>query len=86
MAYFTDSANQRFAPGCRDVKKQFGKSPDIVAAKYSVGTYSVPSGKMETLRDQRRQPVIIQKGEGTLNIIGDPRSVVIQAGPSLRAG
>jgi len=53
-----------------------------VAAKYSVSGFAVPSGKIETLKDDRPQPLIIQKSQGTLNIIGDSSNVIIQAGPS----
>lgn len=64
------------------VQSKVGRAPDVVSAKYSVGSYSVPSGKVETVREQRQQPLVIQKSEGTLNIVGDPRNVIIQAKPS----
>jgi Ca2+-binding EF-hand superfamily protein len=64
------------------VRRATGKEPEIVAAKYSVSGFAVPSGKIETLKDDRPQPLIIQKTQGTLNIIGDSSNVIIQAGPS----
>jgi len=64
------------------VRNATGKEPEVVAAKYSVSGFAVPSGKIETLKDERPQPLIIQKSQGTLNIIGDSSNVIIQAGPS----
>ena len=64
------------------IRSATGKEPEIVAAKYSVSGFAVPSGKIETLKDDRPQPLIIQKSQGTLNIIGDSSNVIIQAGPS----
>jgi Ca2+-binding EF-hand superfamily protein len=64
------------------IRSATGKEPDIVAAKYSVSGFAVPSGKIETFRDDGPQPLIIQKSQGTLNIIGDSSNVIIQAGPS----
>jgi hypothetical protein len=64
------------------VRSATGKEPEVVAAKYSISGFAVPSGKIETLKDDRPQPLIIQKSQGTLNIIGDSSNVIIQAGPS----
>ena len=54
----------------------------VMAAKRSVSAFVVPSGKIGTLKDDRPQPLIIQKSQGSLNIIGDSSNVIIQAGPS----
>jgi len=82
IGYFTDAPTSGSIQAIANVRSKVGKTADVVAAKYSVGTYNVPSGKIETVRDQQRGPLIIQKGEGTLNIVGNPSNVVIQAGPS----
>lgn len=79
---FSDAPTGSSLQAVAKLRSRIGRAPDVVVAKYSVGAYSVPSGKMETLRDQSRGPLIIQKGQGTLNIIGDTGNVVIQAGPS----
>jgi Ca2+-binding EF-hand superfamily protein len=82
IGYFTDAPTSGSLQAVANVRSKVGKTPDIAAAKYSVGTYSVPSGKIETMRDPRQGPLIIQKNAGTLNIVGNPSNVVIQAGPS----
>jgi Ca2+-binding EF-hand superfamily protein len=79
---FSDSPTATSLRAVANLRSRIGRAPDVVAAKYSVGLYNVPSGKMESLRDQNRGPLIIQKGQGTLNIVGDAGNVVIQAGPS----
>ena len=80
--YFMDAPTSASLQAGAEIRNRVGKVPDIVAAKYSIGGFSIPSGKIESVRDQRQQPLVIQKSEGTLNIVGNPRNVVIQAGPS----
>ena len=79
---FSDVPTAASLRSVANVRSRIGRMPDVIVAKYSVGAYNVPSGKMETLRDQSRGPLVIQKGQGTLNIVGDAGNVVIQAGPS----
>lgn len=82
LSYFTEVPSSTSLQAVATVKAKAGREPDIIAAKYSVSSYAVPSGKIETLRDQRRQPLVIQKGQGSLSIVGDAGNVIIQSGPS----
>lgn len=82
IGYFTDAPTSGSIQAIANIRSKVGKTTDVVAAKYSVGTYNVPSGTIETMRDQRQGPLIIRKSEGTLNIVGNSSNVVIQAGPS----
>lgn len=82
LRYFYELPSSASVETIAEVRKATGKEPEVVAAKYSVSGFAVPSGKVETLKDERPQPLIIQKSQGTLNIIGDSSNVIIQAGPS----
>ena len=82
LRYFKQIPSSDSVETITAVRKATGKEPEVVAAKYSVNGFAVPSGKVETLKDERPQPLVIQKSEGTLNIIGDSSNVIIQAGPS----
>ena len=63
------------------VRSATGKEP-MLMAKPSISALMVPSGQVGTLRSDRPQPLIIQKSQGSLAIIGDSSNVVIQSGPS----
>ncbi len=84
LNHFSETPSSSSLQAAATIRTKAGKAPDVVAAKYSVGSYSVPSGKIETLRDQRKQsqPLVIQKSQGSLNIVGDASNIIIQAGPS----
>jgi Ca2+-binding EF-hand superfamily protein len=84
LSYFSEAPSSSSLGAVATIRAKAGKEPQVVAAKYSVGSYSVPSGSIETLRDQRKQPqkLVIQKSQGSLNIVGDPSNIIIQAGPS----
>jgi Ca2+-binding EF-hand superfamily protein len=82
LSYFNEAPSASSLQAAGTIRAKAGKAPDVVATKYSVGSFSVPSGKIETQREQRRQPLVIMKSQGSLNIIGDASNVIIQAGPS----
>ncbi len=82
LNHFSETPSSSSLQAAATIRTKAGKAPDVVAAKYSVGSYSVPSGKIETRRDQRKQPLVIQKSQGSLNIVGDASNIIIQAGPS----
>ena len=42
----------------------------------------MPSGAIESVREQKKGPLIIEKTQGTLTVIGDASNVIVQAGPS----
>jgi Ca2+-binding EF-hand superfamily protein len=81
MSYFTEAPSSASLQTVATIRNATGKAPEVFAAKYSVSSYSVPSGKIETVQERQRG-LIIQKTEGQLNIIGDASNVIIQTGPS----
>jgi Ca2+-binding EF-hand superfamily protein len=81
LSYFSETPSSASLQASGAINNATGKPPQVVAAKYSVASFSIPSGKIEALRDQQ-QPLIIQKSQGTLNIIGNLSNVIVQAGPS----
>lgn len=82
LSYFTEAPSSASLQDAAFVNNAVGKAPETVATTYSVASFSIPSGKIETLRDQSQRPLVIQKSQGTLNIIGNLSSVIVQAGPS----
>ena len=81
VRYFDSNPSSASVETVTAVRNATGKEP-IVMAKRSVSALVVPSGKIGTLKDDRPQPLIIQKSQGSLNIIGDSSNVIIRAGPS----
>jgi Ca2+-binding EF-hand superfamily protein len=82
LNYFSENPSSSSLQTIATVRNATGKEPEVVATKYSVSSFTVPSGKIETLQDQRQPPLVIQKSQGTLNIIGNSSNVIVQAGPS----
>jgi Ca2+-binding EF-hand superfamily protein len=82
LSYFAETPSSASLQASAAVRQATGKAPDVISAKYSVGSYSIPSGNIETLNDRGQQPLIIQKSGGSLNIIGNTGNVIIQSGPS----
>ena len=81
LNYFSEMPSSSSLQAAGTIRNKAGKAPDVVAAKYSVGSFSVPSGKIETLREKGQQPLVIQKSRGSLNIVGDASNIIIQSGP-----
>ena len=59
LSYFTETPSSASLQTVATIRNATGKAPDVFAAKYSVGSFSVPSGKIETVQDQRQQPLVI---------------------------
>jgi Ca2+-binding EF-hand superfamily protein len=82
MRYFSETPSSESFQATTTVRKALGRSPDVVVSKRSAFGYAIPSGKIESFTKEGRQPLIIQKSEGKLNIIGDASNVIIQTKPS----
>ena len=82
LSYFSETPSSSSLQTLATIRNATGKSPEVIATKYSVSSFSVPSGKIETMGDQRQRPLVIQKSQGTLNIVGNLGNVIVQAGPS----
>jgi Ca2+-binding EF-hand superfamily protein len=82
LTYFNETPSSASLQTMAAIRSGTGKAPETVAAKYSVASFKVPSGTIESVREQGKGPLIIQKTQGTLKVIGDPSGVIVQAGPS----
>ena len=64
------------------VRRYAGKDPAVVAGRFNVGAFVLPSGAIRSAYDDRTQPrLTIVKRYGTLNLAGDASGVVIRTGP-----
>jgi Ca2+-binding EF-hand superfamily protein len=84
LNYFAETPTSASLQAGGLIRTAAGKAPEKTAAKYAVSGFKVPSGEIETRNEKSRGNggLIIHKGEGTLNVIGDASNIVIQAGPS----
>jgi len=83
LTYFYETPSSASLQALAAIRSSTGKAPETVAAKYSVTGFKVPSGGIESVRaEQSKGPLIIQKGQGTLKVIGNASDVIVQAGPS----
>jgi Ca2+-binding EF-hand superfamily protein len=82
LTYFYEVPSGASLQTAAAIRAGTGKAPGMIAAKYSVAGFNVPSGAIESLRDQRKSPLIIEKTQGTLKVVGDASNVIVQAGPS----
>jgi Ca2+-binding EF-hand superfamily protein len=82
LTYFHETPSSASLQTIAAIRIGAGKPPETVAAKYSVTSFNVPSGTTESVREQRKTPMIIEKTQGTLKVIGDASNVIVRAGPS----
>jgi Ca2+-binding EF-hand superfamily protein len=82
LTYFNETPSSASLQTIAAIRTGTGKTPETVAAKYSVASFNVPSGAIESVREQKKGPLIIEKTQGTLKVIGDASNVIVQAGPS----
>jgi EF hand len=73
--YFHEAPSIASAQAAATVKIATGKSPDLIAGKYKLNTFNVPSGKIEVIENGRPQLLVIQKSGGTLTIQGDGKNI-----------
>src|SRR5262249_21478795 len=65
------------------VRRDSGKDPVLVAGRYNVGAFMVPSGEIRSAYDDKKQPrLTIVKEYGTLTLQGDSSGVVVRTGPA----
>ena len=63
------------------VEAAAGKAPAAIAGRYSLSDVAVPSAKSTSLKAEGQRLTIISQSAGTLNILGDTKNIVVQAGP-----
>ena len=71
LTYFNETPSSASLQTLAAIRSGTGKAPETVAAKYSVAVFKVPSGGIESLREQGKGPLIIEKTQGTLKVIGN---------------
>ncbi len=82
LTYFSEAPSSASLQTVAAVRSGTGKTLETVAAKYSVSGFKVPSGGIESVRDQSQGALIIEKPQGTLKVIGNMSGIIVQAGPS----
>lgn len=82
LTYFNEAPSSASLQTVGAIRSGTGKTPETVAAKYSVAVFKVPSGATESVREQGKGPLIIEKTQGTLKVIGNASGIIVQAGPS----
>jgi hypothetical protein len=82
LHYFYETPTSTSLETLAAIRGGVGKEPETVAAKYSVAAFSIPSGRIESRRENKSSMLTISKTEGSLKIIGNPSNVIVQAGPS----
>jgi Ca2+-binding EF-hand superfamily protein len=82
LTYFHETPSSGSLQTIAAVRVGTGKAVETVAARSSVAGFKIPSGAIESVREQGNGPLIIQKTQGTLRVIGNTGNVVVQAGPS----
>jgi Ca2+-binding EF-hand superfamily protein len=79
---FTEKVTADSVQTVAAVRRDSGKDPDVVAGRYNVGGFVVPSGQIRSAYDDKNQPrLTIVKEYGTLTLKGDTSGVVVQTGP-----
>jgi len=79
---FTNVPSIQASQTAAAVEAAAGKAPAAIAGRYSLSDVAVPSGKFTSLKAEGQRLTIISQSAGTLNILGDTKNIVVQAGPS----
>jgi Ca2+-binding EF-hand superfamily protein len=79
---FTEAKSSDAAYSLAAVRRASGKEPAVVAGRYNVGAFVLPSGEIRSAYDDKTQPrLTIVKEFGTLTLKGDTSGVVVRTGP-----
>ncbi len=82
LKFFTEAKSLDAAFVYAAVRRDSGKDPVLVAGRYNVGTFVVPSGEIRSAYEDKKQPrLTIVKEFGALTLKGDTSGVVVQTGP-----
>jgi Ca2+-binding EF-hand superfamily protein len=65
VEYFSEIPSSSSLQAIAAVRNAIGKEPDVVAFKYSVNSFSVPSGKIDMPGDELQQPLFTKKPVGS---------------------
>lgn len=65
VEYFSEIPSSSSLQAIAAVRNAIGKEPDVVAFKYSVNSFTVPSGKIDMPGDELQQPLFTKKPVGS---------------------
>lgn len=65
IEYFSEVPSSSSLQAIAAVRNAIGKEPDVVAFKYSVNSFTVPSGKIDMPGDELQQPLFTKKPVGS---------------------
>ncbi|MFT4120259.1 EF-hand domain-containing protein [Bradyrhizobium sp.] len=82
LSYFSEAPSSGSLQAAGTVRLSAGKAPDVVATRYSVGAYNIPSGRIDSTKEPTQRMLVIRKDGGTLNIVGNGSGAVVEVGPS----
>jgi Ca2+-binding EF-hand superfamily protein len=75
IRYFYEIPSWASAQAAGAVKAATGKSPDVIAGKYKLNAFKVPSGTIEVIQGDRPNVLVIEKSGGTLTVRGEARNI-----------
>lgn len=79
LGYFSETPSSASLPAVAAIRSVTGKSPEIVTAADLVSSFSVPSGKAEMPKNERKQ-LAIQKSARKMAIPEDNSNFIFRAG------
>jgi Ca2+-binding EF-hand superfamily protein len=83
LRFFAEARSSDGAFVLAAVRRDSGKEPSVVAARQNAAAFSVPSGRIRSAYEDKKQPrLTIQKEAGSLTLKGDTSGVVIRTGPT----
>ncbi len=82
LPIFTEAPSVEAAKAGGEIKRAVGKEAAVIAGRYAVSSFTVPSGHAESSGAGARQPtIIIEKNAGSLRIEGSAPNIVVRTEP-----
>jgi Ca2+-binding EF-hand superfamily protein len=72
---FSETPSIASAQAASAIRAAAGKSPDVIAGKYKLNKFNVPSGKIEVIEPDRPRVLVIEKPGGTLTLEGNAKDI-----------
>ena len=82
FGYFFEMPSSDSIQSVATVREATGREPFKVSTAYSVLSFSIPSGKVETLANPHPKLVIVEEKPGMFHVEGNPADFIVRAGPS----
>ncbi|TMI99893.1 MAG: hypothetical protein E6G97_20050 [Alphaproteobacteria bacterium] len=78
VGYFTEIPSIQAATAIGALRREIGREPSVIAARYEVSGFVVPSGEAITRGDGGKTKLVIVKEGGMLRLQGDTRNIVVR--------